>query len=164
MLVLGIDPGTSNLGYGLVTEREIQEFGTIKLSKNDFETLRHQVDCMGNNVRLLIRTYRPDAIVLEDFIEQGKNTGKTYKEMVMLTEHLRMVARSCNMEANIYTNGFWKRKTLKATRATKRQVQHYIKNKFPEASELLKRQPSHVWDAVCIAYCHILVAKEQGRT
>lgn len=95
-------------------------------------------------------------MAMEDFIEQGKYVGKTYKEMAFLIEHIRMVCRQKGYEITIYENGEWKNRTLKAARANKAQVIHYVSNKLPNTRELLKKCPDHVWDSVGIGLCKFL--------
>jgi Holliday junction resolvasome RuvABC endonuclease subunit len=165
--ILAFDPGTANLGYAALTgtiqnslsSSEVhlaKYFGVLKTSKwadTKEVLLSDRLDILGTMTKKLINEVKPDYIAMEDFTEQGKRVGKTYKEMAYLTEHLRLLARSLNTEATIYTNACWKKQTLKTGHASKIQVKHYVSNMIPEAANVLKNQPDHVWDSVGIAYC-----------
>ena len=165
MLIMGIDPGTVNLGYGLIDTANngvtIRDFGTIRLRRSDFSSMYEHIDCMGKNVRLFTESLKPDEVVMEDFVEQGINSGKNYKEMAYIIEHLRLILRSLGYEAYIYSNGFWKKQTLKASKASKTQIKHYVSNNIPGASEALKNESTHVWDSVCIAYCRYMILRRE---
>lgn len=163
--ILAFDPGTSNLGYSVlqgnprtlaigVTEY-YGVFRTNKWDKGEEVPIRERIDQLGEDIKGLILTSKPELIALEDFVEQGKRVGKTYKEMSYLTEHMRLVCRTLGHEATIYSNGVWKKKTLNASSASKAQVQHYVSHKVINAHRLLKA-PDHVWDSVGIGYCRWL--------
>lgn len=156
--IIGLDPGTANTGYsfliGNTDTRKIMldGYGLLKTDKTDGE-VRDRIDMLGDGLRKLVVQSKPTHIALEDFTEQGKLVGKTYKEMSWLTEHFRMVGRELGVETAVYENEYWKRTLLKAGRANKEQVQHYVSHRLPESRVLLARQPNHVWDSVAIGLC-----------
>lgn len=154
--VLGIDPGTQNTGYAFVDQtlkgKEIPSYGLIKTTKADGE-VRERIELIGQKMSAIITTYTPDIIAVEDFTEQGKKTGKCYKEMSWLVEHLRMIGKYAGTEVVIYKNAEWKRYTLGIRHANKKQVMHYVGRMVPKAQELLKGKPDHIWDSVGIALC-----------
>lgn len=160
--ILALDPGTANMGYAVLegipiakklnTPPRIVDFGVLKTKKTD-GTIRERLDVLGYTVQDLLRKVTPDYFVFEDFVEQGKFVGKTYKEMAFLIEHLRLVGRGEGIPVTIYENAEWKKKTLKSAGVNKEQVQHYVSHKLPESILLLRKQPDHVWDSVAIGYC-----------
>lgn len=165
---LSFDPGTENTGYAILeasippiltpTPKIIlRDCGLIRTKKvtGGSSEVRERIDRIGGNVRDLIADANPDYLCIEDFTEQGKLVGKTYKEMSWLTEHLRMIGYETGIETAIYENGEWKYELTGARRLTKQQVQHYITHKLPEALPLLKGLPDHVWDAVAIGLAGI---------
>jgi Holliday junction resolvasome RuvABC endonuclease subunit len=162
--ILAFDPGTANMGYSTLqgnTKQNIAaldgaHFGVLKTSKWNGTAeveIRERIDRLGAMIKQRIIDIEPTHIAIEDFVEQGKLVGKTYKEMAYLTEHIRLLTRELGVPATIYPNGVWKKKTLGIMRANKAQVQHYVAHKLPEAVELLKKQPDHVWDSAGIGYC-----------
>ena len=163
--ILAFDPGTANLGYmvlrGNPKTSEVQvtsSYGVFRTNKwvKGVEALpRDRLDILGTYIRALINVSKPDFIAMEDFVEQGKRVGKTYKEMSYLIEHLRLMCRAEGYEATIYSNGAWKKKTLGATNASKIQVQHFVRCKI-KGTECLSSEPDHVWDSAGIGYCRWL--------
>jgi len=161
--LLAFDPGTANMGYsvlvGNTATSEIHITNTIGVlntskRKDGVEVqVRDRIDHLGLSIQQIVEKVNPTDIVMEDFVEQGKFVGKTYKEMAFLTEHMRLLTRQLGLPATIYANGYWKKQTLGIMRASKLQVQHYIKHKLPEAATVLHKQPDHVWDSVGIGYC-----------
>ena len=168
--ILALDTGTANTGWSLLqcdlatSTVRIIEFGLIRTEKWEKDgteaNIRDRIDEIGGLYTLLINRLKPDYIAIEDFIEQGKFVGKTYKEMAFLTEHLRVVGKSNGYDVIIFENGFWKKTIMKATRANKQQVQHFITHAIPESATLLRKAKDHVWDSVGVGYClYTLLAK-----
>lgn len=158
VLIMGIDPGTENTGYGLILgdirtkNVYVHDYGMIKKTTGE---IRERIDAIGTQLVALLEKHHPHYIIIEDFSSQGKrakNTGKVSQDMSFLVEHLRMIGKMNGYPMEIIANDAWKKKTLGARSANKKQVQHYIQWKIPETVEKLKRQPSHVWDAIGIAY------------
>lgn len=161
--ILAFDPGTQNTGYAVLNgslktgKAELtKHFGVLKTTKHDGE-IRERIDILGAGMKNLIDKLEPTHVAIEDFVEQGKFVGKTYKEMAFLIEHMRMAGRERGYEVSIYENGAWKKQTMRATRVNKTQVQHFISHKLPNAKKILNKQPDHVWDSVGIAYCEFLL-------
>ncbi len=156
--ILSLDPGTQNTGYILLEgdllskEIAVEAFGVLKTKVTDGD-IRKRIDTLGNGVRKLISTFEPDYLVFEDFVEQGKMVGKTYKEMAFLIEHYRLIGRETGIPTEIYSNAYWKKHTLGVSGTNKAQVEHYVSRKIPETKRLLNKAPSHVWDATAIGYC-----------
>lgn len=156
MKILGIDPGTANTGYGVVQKTSkgysLVAYGLIRTTPKEGD-VRERIDRIGEHLANIITEFQPDVIAIEDFTEQGKLVGKTYKEMSWITEHFRMLCKQFGYEALILKNGEWKKKTLGIMRANKKQVMHYVGRMIPKAKELLKTEKDHVWDSVGIALC-----------
>lgn len=157
--ILSFDPGTADMGWSAIegyTERDTVSltdfFGVLKTRKTD-GTVRERIDMLGNSYAALIQELNPTHVVIEDFTEQGKLVGKTYKEMSWLTEHLRLVGRELGYDVTIYENGVWKKLASGAARLSKDQVKHLVAHRVEFARELLgERTPTHVWDSVGIGY------------
>lgn len=171
--ILAFDPGTANTGYATLTGNTSTSevhlapyFGVQKTAKRDTNgneiSIRERIDCLGVGMRTLITALTPTHIAMEDFVEQGKFVGKTYKEMAYLTEHMRLVGREMGLEVTIYANGYWKKQTMKSSGTTKEQVQHFVSHKLPEAKALFIKQPNHVWDSAGIGYCKWLEILSEG--
>lgn len=164
--ILGFDPGTANLGWALLegdsSEAHATEyFGVLKTKKTDGD-FRKRVDSLGNMMINLVNLLLHHEqfithIAIEDFTEQGVETGTVYKEMATLIEHMRMVSRGLGHEAAIYTNAEWKKILTGSKGLNKDQVKHFVAHRITGASELYTgKTATHVWDACGIGYAHYL--------
>lgn len=154
--ILSFDPGTAETGWSLVegTEKELrltEHFGVVKTSKEDGD-VRFRIDRIGHEMRRLIEELAPTHVVIEDFTEQGKRVGTTYKEMSWLIEHMRMVGREMDHVVTIYENAEWKQLAVGASRLNKDQVKHFVAHRVADAGVYLKGRPTHIWDSVGIGY------------
>lgn len=159
--ILGIDPGTESTGWSVlngwdefkdIQDIRIEQFGVMKTKKADGD-LRKRVDMLGEQLTEIIKAECITHVAFEDFVQQGVRAGMVLYDMATLLEHFRMVSRSHSIEPRIYPNAEWKQRTLGSRQPNKKQVQHYVTNKLPEAARLLQGQPDHVWDSVGIGYC-----------
>ena len=158
--ILSFDPGTADTGWSLVegTEKDIrltEHFGVIKTSKDDGD-VRTRIDRIGHVMRTLIEELEPTHVVIEDFTEQGKRVGTTYKEMSWLIEHMRMVGREAGHDITIYENAEWKQLAVGAGRLNKDQVKHFVAHRVAGAGTYLKGRPTHIWDSVGIGYARFI--------
>ena len=162
--ILAFDPGTANMGFATLSGFVSPQSDTMPQLTNDWGILhtnvsegdvRTRIDALGDGMAQLIERIQPTHVAIEDFTEQGKRVGKTYKEMAWLTEHLRMVGRALNYDIAIYENGYWKRKTLGIRGATKVQVQHFLRHHVQGSEALihLPKNKNHIWDSVGVGYC-----------
>lgn len=76
MTVLGIDPGTLRMGYGVVVERPVMEavdYGVIALpSSMSIESRLYQ---MYTHIHNLIAIFQPEAVAIEDpFVGRGERS------------------------------------------------------------------------------------------
>lgn len=153
--ILAFDPGTANCGFGCLEGdetdvRATRVFGVIRTKKADGD-VRKRIDIIGERAKSLISDVNPTHIVIEDYTEQGIRSGKNYKELAWLTEHLRLVARGMGYEPTIYENRAWKKIALGVGHTNKQQVKHYVRHAIPNIELLLNRAPDHVWDAFGMA-------------
>lgn len=157
--ILSFDPGTANLGYAIIEgnmatgeARLTAHWGVLKTAKTDGD-IRVRADILGASVKRLITCFKVDYIAIEDYTEQGVKSGKTYKDMSILIEHMRMVCRNEGFEASIYTNAEWKKIAVGTAGLNKPQIQHFVRHKV-QGTEVLGSRASdtHVWDAVGIGY------------
>ena len=81
--ILGIDPGTARMGYGIITEEggktELIEFGVLTTEAGQDEHLR--LGELYSGLEKLIQKHAPHAIVVED-IFYAKNQKTIIKKMV----------------------------------------------------------------------------------
>ena len=152
MIVLGIDPGLSNTGYGLIKydkkKIELIDYGCVLTYKKDNFSVR--IKKIYYKIKELIEKYNPHEVAIEDiFFNKNVRSALTVSKvhgMVAITVALM------ELELYEYTPLQIKQATVGNGRAEKHQVQSMVKillnlSKIP--------QPDHAADALAAAICHI---------
>lgn len=156
MLILGIDPGTANTGYGVVRGGgaalpTLVECGVIRTRARDpLPTRLHEI---YEGVRELLERHKPDAVSVED-VFYAKNVRTT-----VVLGHARGVILLAAAQAGLMVNEFAPSEIKKAVvgtgGATKEQVQFML-------TRLLRLksvpQPSDAADGVAAALACLMGA------
>ena len=152
MIVLGIDPGLANNGYGLVRyeNRKIIpiKYGCITTDKNN--TFVQRIKKINLEVKELIEKYNPEEIAIEELFF-NKNT-KTALTVSKVYGSIVLTASLVGLELYEYTPLQIKQAIVGNGRADKYQVQSMVKillnlEKIP--------RPDHASDALAAAICHL---------
>jgi crossover junction endodeoxyribonuclease RuvC len=151
VIVLGIDPGVANTGYGVVAQERGRLFaldgGVIETRAGVDPGLR--LRDIHERVAALLDEYRPDALALED-VYFGQNARSAFavgqaRGVVMLAAGQRGIPCAS------YTPQQVKGAVCGHGRAAKDQVQRMVQTllALPELP-----RPDHAADALAIAICH----------
>ncbi len=155
-IILGIDPGTNVMGYGLIhckgEKMSVIQFGVIHLSK--FKNHEIKLKKIFDRVTELIKEYLPDEVALE-----APFFGKNVQSMLKLgrAQGVAMAAAlNRNMPIHEYAPKKVKQSVTGNGNASKEQVAHMIQMllKFEEAPKLLDAT-----DALAVAICHHYTSK-----
>jgi len=151
MVVLGIDPGTANTGYGVVARRGARlvalDGGVIETAAGQDAGVR--LAAIHARVGALVDEHRPDALAVED-LYFGANARSAFavgqaRGVVILAAGQRGVP-CCS-----YTPQQVKGSVCGSGRADKGQVQRMVQTLLSLAE--LPR-PDHAADALAVAICH----------
>jgi crossover junction endodeoxyribonuclease RuvC len=151
MIVLGIDPGLANTGYGVVALRDGRlaalDGGVIE-TRSDSPQERRLAD-IHEEVDRLIATHEPDAVALEE-LYFGQNVRTAFavghaRGVVMLAAGQR------GLPCSSYTPQQVKAAVCGSGRAAKDQVARMVQTLL-----LLEHEPrpDHAADALAVAICH----------
>ena len=151
MIVLGIDPGLANTGWGVIETRgslaRARAYGCIHTEAD--EPLHERLGRICNELSEAIGRYEPASVAIED-IFFGQNTRSA-----ILTAHARgaaLVACSqCGVEVASYTPMQIKQAVTGYGKADKAQVQQMVKMITGMDSII---RPDDAADAVAAAICH----------
>jgi crossover junction endodeoxyribonuclease RuvC len=151
VIVLGIDPGVANTGYGVVAQQRGRLFaldGGVVETSAALDAPR-RLRAIHDRIAELIEEYRPDALALED-VYFGQNARSAFavgqaRGVVMLA------AGQHNIPCRSYTPQQVKGAVCGNGRAAKDQVQRMVQTLL--ALPDLPR-PDHAADALAIAICH----------
>jgi crossover junction endodeoxyribonuclease RuvC len=152
MVVIGIDPGISNTGYGVVESRPgallALDGGVIETSPADpLETRLAQI---ADRIHALVEEHRPDAMAIES-IYFGKNA-----ESAFLVGQARGAvvceAGRAGLPVASYTPQQIKLSVCGSGSAEKDQVQRMVVALLDIPGEL---PPDHAADALAVGVCHV---------
>jgi crossover junction endodeoxyribonuclease RuvC len=150
-VILGIDPGTTVMGYGVIkiigSNYQLLQFGVIHLSK--YATHELKLKKIFDRVISIIDEYHPDEIALE-----APFFGKNVQSMLKLGR-AQGVAMAAALSREIPITEYAPKKVKQSVtgngNASKEQVAAMLKTmlKFEEAPKLLDAT-----DALAVAMCH----------
>ena len=151
MVILGIDPGLANTGWGIIEERKgevrARAYGCIQTSSDsDLATrLRH----ISDEISQVVKRYQPREAAIES-IYFGANVRSAIP-----TAHARgaaLVACSlCGVEIGEYTPMQIKQAVVGTGAADKRQVTYMVRTLLHLDHD---PKPDHAADALACAVCH----------
>ncbi len=150
MVILGIDPGTANTGYGILRiDRNIKvaECGCIYTSAD--KEMSERLKIIYQRVSYLIKEYRPDEIALEQ-IYFSKNS-KTALSVSQARGVIMLSASLAGKRVFDYTPLEVKQSVVGYGRAEKQQVQYMLKDLL-HLTEI--PSPDDTADALAVALCH----------
>lgn len=151
-LILGIDPGTTITGYGLVKVEEgrrfsVLDFGGIRPPPSKPLSLRYRI--IYESICSLIETYQPEAIAVEtQYIHKNPQSGIKLgmaRGVVILAAALREIP------IFEYAPTTAKRAVVGTGRASKQQVQGMVQ-RLLNLSQI--PEPEDAADALALAICH----------
>lgn len=156
MLILGIDPGVINTGYGLVESRDNRtravDYGTLTCDRS--YRLPERLDCIYRGVQELCRRFGPVALAVEDvFFNKNVRTA-------LAVGHVRgsviLAALHQGLMVYTYTPLQIKQTITGYGMADKQQVQRMVQItlKLPELP-----RPDHAADALAAALCHYFMLR-----
>lgn len=150
MIILGIDPGTAIIGFGVLKKIRNQlkmiNYGCIKTSP-DLSTAE-RLNKLHKELNLLIKKYKPDIVAVED-IFFFKNL-KTVIKVSQARGVILLTAAKLKIEIAEYTPLQVKQAVACYGRADKKQVQKMVKTLL-NLKEIPK--PDDAADALATAIC-----------
>jgi crossover junction endodeoxyribonuclease RuvC len=157
MMILGIDPGLSLTGWGIIEatcrdKMSALKYGCIKTSPP--ASLIERLQIIYNNLQNIIDTYKPDVVAIEEifFLKAAKSVAAVGQSRgaIALTIAMNKIPlfeynpRSVKVALTGYGS------------ADKHQMQHMVKT-FLKLKEIPK--PDDTADALAMAICHINTIK-----
>jgi len=151
MIVLGIDPGTANTGYGVVASRRGR---TVALDGGVIETaaglpLERRLAAIHARVSELIAEHAPVAVAIED-LYFGAN-ARSAMQVGQARGVVLLAAGQAGLPCSSYTPQQIKSSVCGSGRADKLQVQQMVQ-RLLALTELPR--PDHAADALAVAICH----------
>lgn len=154
MFVLGIDPGLSRCGYGLVVRSEgtsrLRAEGAGVIETDPAQPQPERLWILQQELRALMAEFRPDAVAVERVFFQVN--AKTAMSVGQASGLALAAAAEAGSEVVQYTANEVKQALVGYGSATKEQVQRMVKQVLGLVSE---PRPADVADALALAVCHL---------
>lgn len=160
-IILGIDPGTAVMGYGLIKETgpkiELISLGVVKMNNIDDHTLKLQR--IFEKTVALIDNYKPDCLAIE-----APFYGKNIQVMLKLGR-AQGVAMAAALSRNVVITEYAPRKIKQSItgngNATKEQVAAMLQTllSFKETPDFLDAT-----DGLAVAVCHAFQRITAGKS
>ncbi|MFN4150374.1 MAG: crossover junction endodeoxyribonuclease RuvC [Candidatus Sericytochromatia bacterium] len=151
MRILGIDPGTATVGYGIIEVNNDQiivvNYGFIQTSSKS--PMSNRLNVIYDDIKTLIDTFKQDLMSIEELFF-FKN-AKTVISVSQARGVILLAAVQANVEIFEYTPLQVKVTLTGYGRADKNEVQNCVKD-ILELDEIPK--PDDAADALAIALCH----------
>jgi crossover junction endodeoxyribonuclease RuvC len=152
VIVLGIDPGTLVMGYGIIesSHGKIRLIACDAIVNNGAQTMPQRLKRIYDTLTAVIERYHPDEVAIETAF-YGKNAQSALK-----LGHARGVAMLAAVTRDVPTSEYSPREVKKAIvgkgNASKQQVQYMV------GSLLMMKKLPKVYDAsdaLAVAICHL---------
>ena len=158
MVVMGLDPGLANTGWGIVEERSgicrCRAYGCIHTSKEG--GLAARLRCIADDLAAVVTRYHPESAAVE-----GVYFGANVRSAIP-TAHARgaaLVALSlAGVEVGEYTPMQIKQAVVGTGAADKQQVTYMVRRLLALDHD---PRPDHAADALACAICHVNLMRTQ---
>ena len=167
MRILGIDPGTVTMGYGIIEASEdnmtLVDYGA--LTSRARSPIGERLSYLYNRLLEIITCYHPDAVAVEQpFVAQNVKSalaiGKAQAVAIL-------AAANRGLPIYEYTPAQVKQRVADYGASSKEQIQEMVRLQLGLSQA---PQPSDAADALAIAICHLretqlgILLAEQGET
>ncbi|MGB8707961.1 MAG: crossover junction endodeoxyribonuclease RuvC [Dehalococcoidia bacterium] len=152
MRVLGIDPGTLNLGYGVVDEdageMAMVDCGVVSLSSK--VPVEQRLSSLYKKLVEIVARYQPDEVAIEEpFVADNRRSALAIGRAQAIA---MLAAANKNLPVFRYLPTQVKQQVTDYGGSSKEQVQEMVKLQLGLAEP---PQPSDAADALAVAICHL---------
>lgn len=148
MRILGIDPGFGILGWAIVEgDNEVVAYGAVETPA--CRGLDERLFILHESLKEIIHRYSPDCVAIEKLF--FSNNTKTAMDVAKSIGVVLLTIRLAGLRYTEYGPPQIKRALTGYGGATKKQVQHMVKNLFRLTA---LPTPDDVADAIAVAACH----------
>ncbi len=159
MKILGIDPGTVVMGYGVIESDgdaiALVDFGAIKVPEK--AEIGERLSLLYNQLTKVIRKHKPDAIAIESpFMSKNVRSAMAIGRAQAIAI---LAAANCHLTFCEYPPAKVKQSVAGYGTADKEQVQEMVRLQLG-----LKQapQPTDASDALAVAICHVQESRREN--
>jgi crossover junction endodeoxyribonuclease RuvC len=144
--ILGIDPGLSATGYGIIEDGEATEFGLITTDTR--QSISERLRSLGEGVEEVVRRNRPTCCALETLFFKSVGARSVIRSAEARGTIIYVLGRNC-IPVTELTPATIKLSVTGSGRASKHQMNYMVKRLL----SLGERVSEHAADALAAAYC-----------
>lgn len=151
MIILGIDPGTIVMGYGVIDSRDdqIALVACGALTGSAKQPIAERLGHLYNSLREIIQRYRPEVVAVEQpFVAKNVRSAMAIGRAQAIA---LLAAADGNIPAFEYTPAQVKQRVANYGASSKEQIQQMVMLQLG-ITEL--PEPSDIADALAVAICH----------
>lgn len=146
-MILGIDPGLENTGWGVVDDNKLIECGVILTNKKDKSEDRLEI--IFEELQKIIKKYKVTEVAMESlFFAKNVRSAMVVAEAIGV---IKVAAKNLGKEVFEYTPLQIKMALVGYGRAEKEQVEIMVRDSLGLEEPI---SPSHAADAVAAALTH----------
>lgn len=151
-VIMGIDPGAANLGFGMVARRggRMVALDGGVITTESAEPMAGRLQRLHGAVASLIETHRPAALAIEE-VYFGKNV-QSAMAVGRASGVVMLAAAQHGLDCHAYTPQAIKMAVCGSGSADKGQVQRMVGTLLGLAEP---PTPDHAADALAVAICHV---------
>lgn len=158
MRIIGIDPGSRKMGYGVIDQRgQKSSFLDGGIIKADGEDLAERLSVIYRGVQQLVREYSPDVVAVET-VFLNRNFQSALKLGQARGAALAAVAMA-SVQVVEYSPAEIKQAVVGKGNADKQQVQYMVRIML----NLTHKPLADAADALACALCHSHFSRVRGR-
>jgi len=151
VIILGIDPGTVNTGYGLIKVDEkglnCLDYGMLQSHEKNFSSRIHTI---YKDIEELCQSYKPHHLAIEK-VFFGRNPDTAFKLGHVFAICL-LISKKEGIEFFEYASRFVKKSVTFSGNASKEMLSQFVKNYF--SLPLDQKKSLDATDALAVALCH----------
>ena len=152
MRVLGVDPGTVVMGYGVIEEQHeelaLVDYGTLNCSQRS--PIGERLSFLYNGLLNIIQQHQPDVVAVEQpFVAKNARTALAIGRAQTVA---LLAAANSDIPACEYTPAQVKQTVTSFGASSKEQVQEMVRLQLALSQA---PQPLDAADALAVAICHL---------
>ena len=152
MRIIGIDPGLTQTGFGIINvggkEPILIDYGVIKPPNANY-SLAQRLNTIYNDSKLIIEKYLPDCLSIEEVFYS--NNVKTTMKLGQARGAVLIAAAKFDLAVYEYSARKIKLSLTGNGNSTKEQVKFMVENRLKVSINTIKNDAS---DALAAALCH----------
>jgi len=152
MIILGVDPGTIVMGYGVIKSNDddvtLITYGAIKTKEHS--TIGERLSLLYKELNKVIKKYKPEAVAVEQpFVAKNVSSALAVGRAQAVAI---LAAANAGLPAYEYTPAQVKQRVANYGASSKEQIQEMVRLQLglPTIPE-----PNDAADALAVALCHL---------